>query len=173
MAKRIKQQLQAEVVMPVVQGGTGISTYVKGDILYANGINSLVRLPAGADGQTLTFQDGIPAWSSSSSLPTGGNTGDILYWNGSAWTRLPIAITDYFLKVTSGVPVWFNLFGTENTWTAKQIFTGRIDVSWITTAVAQSAIESFITGTNTFVILSASFCMLPVFPFRTRTSRQL
>jgi concanavalin A-like lectin/glucanase superfamily protein len=34
-------------------GGTGISTYSKGDILVAQDANTLVRLPAGSDGQVL------------------------------------------------------------------------------------------------------------------------
>jgi hypothetical protein len=43
-------------------GGTNQSTYAKGDILYASATNTLSKLTAGTNGQTLQLQDGVPVW---------------------------------------------------------------------------------------------------------------
>lgn len=54
--------------IPVIEihGGTGQTSYVQGDILYADGANSLVKLPSGSNGQVLTLVAGIPSWEASS-----------------------------------------------------------------------------------------------------------
>jgi uncharacterized protein (TIGR02145 family) len=42
-------------------------------------------------------------------LPTSGNaTGNIMYWNGSAWIKLPIGSEGQILKVSGGLPAWGN-----------------------------------------------------------------
>jgi hypothetical protein len=43
-------------------GGTGFTTYAKGDFLYASAANTLSKLTAGTNGQTLQLQDGVPYW---------------------------------------------------------------------------------------------------------------
>lgn len=43
-------------------GGTGFTTYAKGDIIYASGVDTLAKLPAGTDGQVLTLSGGVPTW---------------------------------------------------------------------------------------------------------------
>lgn len=43
-------------------GGTGQTTYAKGDILYASASNTLSKLTAGTNGQMLQLQDGVPIW---------------------------------------------------------------------------------------------------------------
>jgi hypothetical protein len=43
-------------------GGTGQTTYSKGDLLYASASNTLSKLTAGTNGQTLQLQDGLPVW---------------------------------------------------------------------------------------------------------------
>lgn len=49
-------------VITYAYGGTGQSTYAKGDILYASAANTLSKLTAGTNGQTLQLQDGVPVW---------------------------------------------------------------------------------------------------------------
>jgi hypothetical protein len=48
-------------------GGTGQTTYAKGDILYASAVNTLSKLTAGSDSQVLTLAGGVPTWSTPSS----------------------------------------------------------------------------------------------------------
>jgi hypothetical protein len=43
-------------------GGTGQTTWAKGDLLYASAANTLSKLTAGTNGQTLQLQDGLPVW---------------------------------------------------------------------------------------------------------------
>ena len=43
-------------------GGTGQSSYAKGDLLYASASNTLSKLTAGTNGQMLQLQDGVPVW---------------------------------------------------------------------------------------------------------------
>ncbi len=42
------------------------------------------------------------------SIPLGTSVGDILYWNGSAWVRLPVGSEGQYLKISAGVPTWGN-----------------------------------------------------------------
>ena len=51
--------------LPIANGGTNITTYTTGDILYASATNTLSKLPAGTNGQVLTLASGIPSWASS------------------------------------------------------------------------------------------------------------
>lgn len=44
------------------RGGTGLTSYATGDILYASASNVLSKLAAGSDGQVLTLAAGIPSW---------------------------------------------------------------------------------------------------------------
>jgi hypothetical protein len=43
-------------------GGTGLTSYTTGDIIYASATNTLAKLPAGTNGQILSLASGIPAW---------------------------------------------------------------------------------------------------------------
>jgi len=43
-------------------GGTGFTTYAKGDILYASAANTLSKLAAGNDGEVIQLQNGVPVW---------------------------------------------------------------------------------------------------------------
>ena len=53
------------------KGGTGLSTYATGDIIYGSATNTLSKLAAGTDGQILTLASGVPAWSTSTAASTG------------------------------------------------------------------------------------------------------
>jgi hypothetical protein len=44
-------------------GGTGQTSYAKGDILYASATNTLSKLTAGVNGQVIQLQNGVPVWS--------------------------------------------------------------------------------------------------------------
>lgn len=46
----------------IAYGGTNITSYTKGDILYASDTNVLSKLAKGTDGQVLKLTNGLPAW---------------------------------------------------------------------------------------------------------------
>jgi len=48
-------------------GGTGLTSYTTGDIIYASATNTLAKLPAGTNGQILSLASGIPSWINSTS----------------------------------------------------------------------------------------------------------
>jgi hypothetical protein len=51
--------------------------------------------------------------------PTGVSIGDMLYWNGSVWTRIPVGATGQYLQLNgSNVPFWANASGTATLTTA-------------------------------------------------------
>src|SRR5210317_1007926 len=45
-----------------IYGGTGLTSYTTGDILYASGTNTLAKLAIGTTGQVLKVSGGVPAW---------------------------------------------------------------------------------------------------------------
>jgi hypothetical protein len=49
-------------IVDIANGGTNITTYAAGDILYASAANTLSKLPKGTDGQVLKLASGFPAW---------------------------------------------------------------------------------------------------------------
>lgn len=58
-------------------GGTGLSTYTTGDIIYASGTLTLSKLAAGTNGYVLTMAAGVPSWAANSAVTTfsAGSTG--------------------------------------------------------------------------------------------------
>ena len=75
-----KVSLTADVtgVLPVANGGTNLSTYTTGDILYASAANVLSKLPTGSNGQVLILSGGLPTWGTSTNVTTiNGDSGSI------------------------------------------------------------------------------------------------
>lgn len=69
----------------VGSGGTGLSSYTSGDILYASGSTTLTKLAKGSDGQVLSLASGVPAWADASSGDiTGVTAGTGLDGGGSS-----------------------------------------------------------------------------------------
>ena len=74
--------------LAATNGGTGLTTYATGDIIYASATNTLSTLVAGTNGFVLKLAGGVPTWQSASaalvvgtSTVTGGASGQILYDN--------------------------------------------------------------------------------------------
>jgi len=59
------------------KGGTGLTTYTAGDLLYADGTNSLGKLNIGSDGYVLTVSGGVPIWTMNSSSAIHNNLNGI------------------------------------------------------------------------------------------------
>jgi len=59
--------INIDVPVSETDGGTGQTTYAKGDILYADATDSLAKLAIGSDGQVLKVSTDVPAWGTDSS----------------------------------------------------------------------------------------------------------
>jgi hypothetical protein len=83
--------------LPIANGGTNITTYASGDILYASATNTLSKLVKGTDGQILTLASGVPSWAAAPiTLPSqSGNSGKYLTTDGTnaSWGTLVVPIT--------------------------------------------------------------------------------
>ena len=117
--------------LPVVNGGTGISSVTNGDVFYATG-GTIAKLAIGTSGQTLSSNGTLPVWATPSAGMTNPMTtlGDTIY-GGASGTPTSLAgnitTTQKFLGqvgngTISAAPTWFDLFGTANTWSARQTF---------------------------------------------------
>ena len=92
-------------------GGTNITTYTTGDMLYSSATNVLSKLAIGSANQVLSVSGGIPSWVDSGAVGTN-------YWNVSSGALFPLSSTAdlliggqstasakfAFINVNSGTP---------------------------------------------------------------------
>ena len=57
-------------VIGAIYGGTGQTSYITGDTLYASASNTLSKLGIGSSGQVLTVVSGVPAWANTTVATT-------------------------------------------------------------------------------------------------------
>jgi len=70
------QTVSLDVPVTAALGGTGLTSYTIGDILYASGSTALSKLAIGSSGQVLTVSaGGLPSWAAASG--GGGGTGTV------------------------------------------------------------------------------------------------
>lgn len=69
-------------VLTPLRGGTGINTYVAGQLLVAANTSALSAIDPGTNGYVLTMVAGMPAWAISPASPWGVETGKIYYTAG-------------------------------------------------------------------------------------------
>lgn len=109
-------------VFGVSRGGTGLSTYVAGDILYSDATNSLAKLPVGSTGEVLKVAGGVPTWAADVGFANPMTTlGDLIYGDtAGAAARLAgnTTTTRQFLRQTgtgsaSAAPAWDTVTKTD------------------------------------------------------------
>jgi hypothetical protein len=88
---------QFSLTTPVVatNGGTGISSYATGDLIYANTTTTLDRLTIGANGRILTSTGTAPSWTDPSTITI-----------GTATNAVNIGITEDTSTNATMYPVW-------------------------------------------------------------------
>lgn len=78
------QTISLDVPVTAARGGTGLTSYTTGDILYASGSTALSKLAIGSSGQVLTVSaGGLPSWAAASG---GGGSGTVTSVGLSAGT---------------------------------------------------------------------------------------
>ncbi|HYD92896.1 MAG TPA: hypothetical protein VEB18_00325 [Candidatus Paceibacterota bacterium] len=90
----------------VGQGGTGLTSYTQGDILYADAGGNLAKLGIGSAGQVLKVSGGLPAWGSDLTSGGGGGAG--------AWATTSDSLAIYPTDTTNVVIVGNSATTTSN-----------------------------------------------------------
>ena len=111
-------------------GGTGLTSYTTGDILYASNSSTLAKLAIGSAGQVLKVNSGLPSWQADSN--SGGTVTSITNaadsGTGSAITTSGTFTYSGGTNITtsvSGTTVTINTSATTNTGTVTSIATGN------------------------------------------------
>jgi len=107
-------------------GGTGLSSYISGDILYYSSGVTLNRLASGSEGTVLTISGGLPVWSSSATAAphnlldstyhpdtstAAPSRGAIITGQGvtATWSSLALGTNGYFLKSNGTDAAWSSI----------------------------------------------------------------
>ena len=155
--------------VPITKGGTNLTTYSKGDILYAPSTNSLAQLNIGLTGQVLNVDaSGIPAWTSNIALPgtlsVADTTQSNLTTNGSVVISGGVGIAKN-INVGGNAVVTGDITGTgaltvnsaNKSISLQPTGTGTVTINPATTgAIDNVNIGANQTGTGAFTTLSAS-----------------
>ena len=115
----------------VARGGTNLSSYTTGDLLYASGAAAISKLGVGAASQVLQVSGGLPSWQTINLLPTGTAANNTLRWDGASWVESTALTNDATNIATSGA---LTIGGLTT-------FNGN---------ATQSGAGTFTTGTGTF-----------------------
>ena len=138
----------------VASGGTGLSSFTAGDLLYATGATTLVKLAKGTTEQTLKMNTAAsaPEYGTANAIAGGtGQTtwaaGDLLYANGTnTLTKLTKPGSTMNLQMTSaGVPSWVAA-SSGGAWTL-------ISTTTITTNTATCDFTSFSSDYTDFMVI--------------------
>lgn len=98
-------------------GGTALTTYTQGDLVYASAANTLAKLGIGANTYILTSTGSVPQWSAPSAVTVatannlaGGAAGSVPYQSGASTTTfLSIGSAGQVLTSSGSAPQWSNL----------------------------------------------------------------
>lgn len=96
------------------QGGTGVTTYTAGDLLYYASGTTFSKLPIGTNAQVLTSTGTAPQWSNASSISvgtatnlSGGAGGSVPYQSAASTTTfLSIGTANTVMTSSGSVPQW-------------------------------------------------------------------
>ena len=100
--------------IPVNKGGTNITSYTIGDLIYASGATTLSKLGVGSAGQVLTLSGGVPTWATPAAAVNiaGGASWEIPYQSAPNTTGfINVGSAGQYLTNGSGAekPYWQTL----------------------------------------------------------------
>ncbi len=143
--------LTSETSLDETRGGTGLTSYTTGDVLYASGANTLAKLPISSNGSYLTIAAGVPAWTSITAVTGPGSSTDraIATWNGTGGTAL--RNTGVTINASDTLIVPGNLSAGSGIATAAHTLTtasGAVTLSLIS-AASNNSILTHVVGAST------------------------
>ncbi len=140
--------------VPIASGGTNITSYTTGDILYASATNVLSKLPIGSTGKKLTVVAGVPAWVDStavgaatltvgSSAITGGTTTRVLYNNAGTLGEYTVTGTGTTAVLSTSPTLVTPVLGVATATSINKVaITAPVTSSTLTVADGSSLITS-------------------------------
>jgi hypothetical protein len=150
----------------IAKGGTNITTYATGDILYGSNTNVLSKLGIGSTNQVLTVVGGVPAWAAAGTatqvannlvvkFDTGSTEGTDLYtFNGSAAKTLDIKAGNAIsIGKASGV---LTINHTDTSTQANITASGRTYITGVTLDT-YGHVTALTTGTETVVNTNTTY----------------
>lgn len=135
-------------IVPVSKGGTGLTTYSQGDILFSGSANSLTQLTIGVSNSVLTSNGTIPAWSTSLTLGGTLTTSGVVSIND---TTASVSTTTGSLKVAGGIGI------------VGAVYAGSIQNTPIGNTTASSAAFTTINASGN-ITLSGSNAVVAISP---------
>ena len=126
--------------VPVASGGTGITSFTAGDLLYATGTTTLAKLGKGTTEQTLKMNTAATAPEYGTTHPIAGGTGLTSYTSGdflyadttTSLAKLAKGSNGEVLTLASGLP----------SWAAAPAASGKV------LQIVQTAFDDLDSGTN-------------------------
>lgn len=79
-------------------------------------------------------------WNKFNNVSNGTNQGDMLYWNGTSWVKLPVGADEQSLVLCNGIPTWGGCPATLTTTTATAITASTATVGGEITKTGGTAI---------------------------------
>jgi hypothetical protein len=139
--------------LPTGNGGTGITGYAVGDLIYANTTTTLDRLTIGAASRILTSSGSAPAWTDPASVTVGsatnvagGGAGQIVYNTASSTTTfLALGSSTFLLRAGASAPEYVDP-ANVSVGTATNVAGGG----------AGQLVYNTASGTTTFLALGTS-----------------
>jgi uncharacterized protein (DUF2147 family) len=137
----------------VADGGTNLSSYTTGDLIYASGATTLAKRAIGSTNQVLVVSGGVPTWTDLTTVETGNVTGSYNPVASSGdWVNvasLSINSDDHWFRVGDQITVW----GTVN---VDPTATGDTQFSWTLPVASSFSLTRHLSGEATSQVSNQS-----------------
>lgn len=130
-------------------GGTGQTTYVTGDTLYASAANTLSKLSVGSNGQVLTLAAGIPSWATPTTGTVTSVSGTLNRITSTGGSTPVIDIDAAYVGQTSITTLGTITTGVWNGTAVDATHGGTAQTTWATGDIL------YASGVNTLAKLAA------------------
>jgi len=124
---------------------TGISSPAKGLLVYDSTLASFYYNSGTSS---------LPVWTAVGGMTTGTYTGEILYWNGTAWVGIGTGSSGQFLTLSGSTPTWVTL--PFYTITASSGSNGTVSPAGVTEVSAGSTQVYSITPSTGYAVSSVT-----------------